>query len=56
MDVIKIPYEISLWDDVRKVGGSGAGTSEKIFEEKKIAIIGTSDSESPISAFEPVLT
>ena len=44
MELKKIPYEISLWEDVP--GGT----------EKKLFVIGSSTMDTPIAAFEPKLT
>ena len=67
MDIIKKPYEISLWEDVLTfVYQDGAESQEKIiddhgkviaqyYKERLICVIGSDTMDTPIRAFQPKL-
>lgn len=68
-DILKKPYEISLWEDkqvfVQNIGGviqtleepvEGVAILNNYFKEEKIAVIGSYTMDAPIRTFEPVLT
>lgn len=59
-NVLKKPYEISLWEDVLekvevKDPVTSAITYEQYYKEVKIAVIGSNTMDTPIRAFEPKL-
>ena len=49
---MKDKYEISLWEDISTKDDS---TSVRLYEERKIAIIGAHDMTAPYRALEPKL-
>lgn len=51
-EVIKQPYEISIWEDITVTSSDG----ETYYKENKIATIGSNTMTSPNRAFDPVLT
>ena len=67
MDILKKPYEISLWEDFltfvyedgtesegQVIDGHGAVTNQ-YYKERKICVIGSDTMDTPIRAFQPKL-
>ena len=60
-NILKKPYEISLWEDVlEKVNIKDSETSEvtvkQYYKESQVAIIGSDTMDTPIRAYNPILT
>ena len=51
-DILKKPYEISIWEDI----GIGEGEEKRYFEEELIAVIGSDTMDTPIKAMKPILS
>ena len=60
-NILKKPYEISLWEDIlEKVNIKDSETSEitvkQYYKESQVAIIGSDTMNTPIRAYNPILT
>lgn len=60
-NILKKPYEISIWEDVlERVNIEDPETSEvtikQYYKENQLAIIGSDSMDTPIRAFNPILT
>ena len=60
-NILKKPYEISLWEDIlEKINIKDSETSEvtvkQYYKESQIAIIGSDTMNTPIRAYNPILT
>ena len=60
-NILKKPYEISIWEDIlERVNIEDPETSEitvkQYYKENQLAIIGSDSMDTPIRAFNPILT
>lgn len=55
-DILKKPYEISIWEDVLTTATLGDGTQKQYYKEQKIAVIGSNTMTTKARAISPKLT
>ena len=55
LEILKKPYEISLWQDALMTVPDGEHQGETYYQEQKVMIIGSDKMDSPNKIFDPVL-